>query len=84
MPNVLLTVLFWSAALAVVVGQIAILRSTSRAWRFTGTAVPVTERVFAWGPALVIGVVLFLAWQRATRPPIVEVQFDPTTQSITL
>jgi protein-S-isoprenylcysteine O-methyltransferase Ste14 len=83
-PNVFLTVLFWSAAFAVVLGQAAILRSTSRAWRHTGTAVPLTERVFAWGPALVIVVVLYFAWRAATRPPMVEVQFDPTTQSITL
>lgn len=83
-PNVFLTVLFWSAALAVVLGQVAILRSTSRAWRHTGTAVPFTERVFAWGPALVIVVVLYFAWRAATRPPMVEVQFDPTTQSIRL
>jgi hypothetical protein len=84
MPNVLLTVLFWSAALAVVIGQIAILRSTSRAWRHAGTAVPVTERVFAWGPALVLILVLVFAWREATRPPMVEVQFDPTTQGIKL
>lgn len=84
MPNVLLTVLFWSAALAVVLGQIAILRSTSRAWRHAGTDVPVTERLFAWGPALALLFVLFFAWKAATRPPVIEVQFDPTSQSITL
>ncbi len=83
-PNVFLTVLFWSAALAVVLGQVAILRSTSRAWRYTGAGVPLTERLFAWGPALALIVVLFFAWKAATRPPVVEVQFDPATQSITL
>lgn len=84
MPTVLLTLLFWSAVLAVVVGQIAILRSTSRAWRHTGTAVPFTERLFAWGPALALLVVLVLAWREATRPPVMEMQFDPASQSITL
>lgn len=84
MPNVLLTVLFWSAALAVLCGQIAILRSTARAWRHAGTALPFTERLFAWGPALALIVALFFAWQAATRPPVVEVQFDPASQSITL
>lgn len=84
MPNVLLTVLFWCAALAVVLGQIAILRSTSRAWRHAGKTVPFTERVFAWGPALALLIVLFFAWKAATRPPVVEVQFDPTSRSITL
>ena len=84
MPNVLLTALFWSAALAVVVGQIAILRSTARAWRHSAAPVPISERVFAWGPALVLVLLLFLTWREATRPPVVEVEFDPATQSIRL
>jgi hypothetical protein len=84
MPSLILTVLFWSAALAVVLGQIAILRSTSRAWRHAGTTVPLTERVFAWGPALVLIIVLVFAWREATRPPVIEMQFDPASQSIKL
>lgn len=84
MSSVLATALFWSAALAVLLGQVAILRSTSRAWRLSGERVPIAERVFAWGPALILVLVLVLAWRQATRPPMIEVQFDPTKQGITL
>jgi hypothetical protein len=84
MPAYFPTLLFWAAVLAVVVAQVAILRSTSRAWAHAGTHVPLVERLFAWGPALVLALVLWLSWKAATRPPIIEVQFDPTSQSITL
>ncbi|MBX3132108.1 MAG: hypothetical protein KF689_01820 [Gemmatimonadaceae bacterium] len=84
MPASLPTLLFWAAVLAVIVAQVAILRSTARAWALAGTRVPFVERVFAWGPALVLALVLWLSWRAATRPPIVEVQFDPASQSITL
>lgn len=84
MPNVLLTVLFWSAALAVVLGQVFILRSTARAWQRAAAPVPASERIFAWLPAVALALVLVLSWRAATRPPIIEVQFDPATQGIKL
>lgn len=84
MNNFFPTALFWSAVIAVVVAQVAILRSTARAWRRSAAPVPAVERVFAWGPAFVIVIVLFFAWREATKPPIIEVQFDPTTRGIIL
>jgi hypothetical protein len=84
MNNFLPTALFWSAAIAVVIAQVAILRSTARAWRRSAAPVPVVERVFAWGPALIIVLVLFFAFREATKPPMIEVQFDPTTGGIVL
>lgn len=84
MPSTLATILFWSAVLAVLVGQVGILRSTQRAWRRSAHPVPFVERVFAWGPALVLVAVLYLAWGHATRPPIIEIQVDPTSREIRL
>lgn len=84
MPSLFMTVLFWLAVASALVAQAMILRSTTRAWRASGTPAPVTERVFAFGPALILLVVLWLSWRDATRPPIIEVQFDPATQGITL
>lgn len=84
MPSTLATILFWSAVLAVIVGQVGILRSTQRAWRRSALPVPFVERVFAWGPALVLVAVLYLAWGHATRPPIIEIQVDPTSREIRL
>lgn len=65
---------FWIAALAVVVGQAMILRSTSRAWRAAGTPVPLTERLFAWGPVLVLAVVLWLSYRATFAPPLMQVE----------
>lgn len=84
MPSALATALFWSAVLAVMAGQIGILRSTQRAWRRSTAAVPFVERVFAWAPALALTAVLYLAWVEATRPPMVEIQVDPTSREIRL
>lgn len=84
MSGLLPTLLFWSAVLAVVAGQVAILRSTARAWRASGAPVPALERVFAWAPALLLVLTLYLSWRQATAPPRIEVQFDPTTRSIQL
>lgn len=84
MLSTLATILFWSAVLAVIVGQVGILRSTQRAWRRSALPVPFVERVFAWGPALVLVAVLYLAWGHATRPPIIEIQVDPTSREIRL
>lgn len=84
MPSLFMTVLFWVAVVAALVAQVMILRSTVRAWRLSAAPAPVTERVFAFGPALILLVVLWLSWREATRPPIIEVQFDPAAQGITL
>lgn len=84
MPSLFMTVLFWVAVGAAIAAQVMILFSTARAWRFGGSAPPVTERLFAFGPALILLVVLWLSWREATRPPIIEVQFDPAAQGITL
>jgi len=84
MPSTLATALFWSAVLAVVAGQVGILRSTQRAWRRSAARVPVVERVFAWAPALALVAVLYLAWAEATRPPRIEIQIDPTSREIRL
>jgi hypothetical protein len=63
MPPEFLTALFWIAAVAVVVAQWMILGSTDRAWRVSGGPIPFTERLFAYGPALVILAVLYFSWQ---------------------
>lgn len=84
MPTSIATALFWSAVLAVIAGQVGILRSTQRAWRRSAHPVPVVERVFAWGPALVLVAVLYLAWGHATRPPMIEIQVDPASREIRL
>lgn len=84
MPSTLATALFWSAVLAVIAGQVGILRSTQRAWQRSAAPVPFVERVFAWAPALVLVGVLYLAWGAATRPPIIEIQVDPATREIRL
>ncbi len=69
MPSLLLTLLFWSAAIAIVVGQVMILRSTARAWAIAGGAVPLTEKLFAWFPAMALIAVLWFSWKAATAPP---------------
>lgn len=73
MPSLLLTVLFWVAAIAIVVGQVMILHSTARAWQAAGTPVPVSERLFAWLPAAALLVVLWFSWKAATAPPIFQI-----------
>lgn len=84
MSSQFVSILFWSAVVAIVVGQVGILRSTQRAWRGAAAPVPFTERIFAWGPALVLIVVLYLAWGETMRPPIIEIHVDPTTREIRL
>jgi hypothetical protein len=84
MPPEFLTALFWIAAVAVVVAQWMILRSTGRAWGLAGGPVPLTERVFAYGPALVILAVLYFSWQAATAPPVMQVEFVPAAASTPL
>lgn len=74
MSSLLLTLLFWTAAIAIVVGQVMILRSTARAWAMSGVAVPMTEKLFAWVPAIALLAVLWFSWKAATAPPTV--QFD--------
>lgn len=84
MPPEFLTALFWIAAVAVVVAQWMILRSTGRAWGMAAGPVPLTERVFAYGPALVILAVLYFSWQAATAPPVMQVEFVPAAASTPL
>ncbi len=84
MSSTLAAILLWSAILAVVAGQVGILRSTQRAWRRSALPVPFVERVFAWAPAIVLVGVLYLAWSAATRPPIIQIQIDPATREIRL
>jgi hypothetical protein len=84
MSSTVATFVLWSAILAVVAGQAGILSSTRRAWRRSAAPVPFTERIFAWAPALVLVGVLYLAWGAATRPPVIEIQIDPTTREIRL
>lgn len=84
MPAILPTLLFWSAALAIVLAQVMILRSTSRAWARSGAPVAAWERVWAWLPALALAVLLFASWRSATRPPVMEIQLNPDAQGITL
>jgi hypothetical protein len=82
MPSILLTLLFWSAAIAVVVGQVMILRSTARAWAASGGPVPMTEKLFAWLPAFALLAVLWFSWKAATAPPTFEYE-SPAAQSTT-
>lgn len=81
MPSLLLTLLFWSAAIAIVVGQVMILRSTSRAWAHTGGAVPMTEKLFAWLPAIALIAVLWFSWKAATAPPTFQIEAPAAAQS---
>lgn len=84
MPASLSTPLFWVAAIAIVVAQVFILRSTQRAWHVSGTRVPLVEKVFAWGPALVLVVVLWFAWRAAVLPPTVSLDARPAAGSVQL
>ena len=83
MPAPLLAVLFWLAVAAVVVAQAMILRSTARAWRAAGTAPSLRERAFAYGPALVLALVLWLSWRAATAPVMIEVDLRGPVPSTT-
>ncbi len=74
MPASLIALLFWSCALAVVVAQVMILRSSARVLRQGALPRPVLEWGFAVGPALVLALVLFLSWRATMRPPTVEVE----------
>jgi hypothetical protein len=80
MPSFLLTLLFWSAAIAIVVGQVMILRSTARAWAGSGVAVPMTEKLFAWLPAIALLAVLWFSWKAATTPPTFRYDAPSATQ----
>jgi hypothetical protein len=88
MPAPLLAVLLWLCAAAIVVAQVMILRSTARAWR-AGQAAgdganidqpgpSALERAFAFGPAIVLAIVLWLSWRAATAPVIIEVDLRGT------
>jgi hypothetical protein len=81
MPSILLTLLFWSAAIAIVAGQVMILRSTARAWVASGAPVPATEKVFAWLPAIALLAVLWFSFKAATAPPTFEFESPTATQS---
>ena len=74
MPASLIAVLFWSAALAVVVAQVMILRSTARVLRAAAPTRPALEWGFAVGPAVVLVLVLVLSWRATMRPPTVRVE----------
>lgn len=73
MPATLTAAVLWIAIAAALVAQLRILRSTARVWRASPPAHPWREWSFAVGPALVVVLVLFLAWRAAMRPPTVEV-----------
>jgi hypothetical protein len=83
MPSIVLTLLFWSAAIAIVVGQVMILRSTARAWAASGIPVPMTEKLFAWLPALALLAVLWFSWKAATAPPTFQFESPTATQPTT-
>ena len=72
MPNSIIAILFWSAAVAVVVAQVMILRSTARVLRAAAPTRPALEWAFAVGPALVLALVLALSWRATMRPPTVQ------------
>lgn len=82
MSSLLLTLLFWSAAIAIVVGQVMILRSTARAWAASDAAVPVTEKIFAWAPAIALLAVLWFSWKAATAPPTFQLEAPTASQSV--
>lgn len=84
MTAALSTPLFWVAAIAVVIAQVFILRSTERAWQVSGTRVPFVEKVFAWGPALVLALVLWFAWRATALPPTVSLDARPAAGSVQL
>ncbi len=60
--------IFVIAALAVIVGQVMILRSTARAWEGTKSPVPFVERLFAWGPVPVVAAILWFSWRAMGAP----------------
>ena len=65
-----------------VAAQAMILRSTARAWRAAGITPSLLERTFAFAPALVLALVLWLSWRAATDPVMIEVDLRgpvPTT-----
>lgn len=78
------TLIFVVAALAVVLGQLMILRSTARAWQAAGGPVPLIERAFAWLPALVLVLVLWLSWRATVAPPVMELKFTATASGVGL
>jgi hypothetical protein len=82
MPSSLLTLLFWSAAIAIVVGQVMILRSTARAWAGSGAPVPMTEKLFAWLPAIGLLAVLWFSWKAATAPPTFQFESPAAAQPL--
>lgn len=73
MPASLIALLFWTAALAVVVAQVMILRSTARVLRAAAPTRPALEWFFAVGPAVVLALVLVLSWRATMRPPTIQV-----------
>lgn len=79
MASPLPLLLFALAAIAVVVGQVMILRSTARAWRAASSPVPPSERVFAWAPALALAVVLWLSWRALSAPPTTQGEYPAAT-----
>jgi hypothetical protein len=84
MPAALLPTLFWICAITIVVAQVFILRSTARAWHAAGTRAPFVEKVFAWGPALVLVAVLWFAWCATVQPPTVSLDPRPAAGSVQL
>lgn len=81
MTHLLPSLIFWTAAIAVVVGQVMILRSTARAWRASETAVPFAEKIFAWGPTIALAAVLWFSWQAANAPPTIQIDVPASTQT---
>ena len=83
MATPLADALFWVAVLAIVIAQIAILRSTVRAMR-AGTAAVRTPRewAFAVGPALALVALLFFTWQ-TMHPRTIETRGTRTTTGVT-
>jgi len=72
-PASLIASLFWTCALAVVIAQVMILRSSARVLGRARPARPLLEWGFAIGPAVVLALVLGLAWRAMMRPPTAEV-----------
>lgn len=73
MPASVVALLFWTCAVAAVVAQVMILRSSARVLRRERPARPLLEWGFAVGPALVLALVLAIAWRAMMRPPVTEV-----------